>query len=75
MRRHLGVGVEGKADHAVMLDVVEIEKGRKIRGRDLQHQIIAPYTTIKIGTVYSDASVGPTGTVLANQGYVMKFDS
>lgn len=46
-----------------------------VTSNGVQHQIIAPYSAIPIGTVYSDASVGPTGTVLANQGYVMKFDS
>ncbi len=41
----------------------------------VEHHITAPYTTIKSGIVYADGSVGPTGTVLASQGYVMKLDT
>lgn len=39
-----------------------------------QHHLVSPFGVIPVGTVYSDTTLGPTGTVLANQGYVAKIE-
>lgn len=46
-----------------------------VTSNGVQHEILAPYGAIPIGTVNSDNTIGPTGVPLPNQGYVMKFET
>lgn len=40
----------------------------------VQHQVIAPWTTIRVSNVYATSSVGGTGTIQKNQSYVIRID-
>ena len=40
----------------------------------VQHQIVAPYAAPTTATIYADGTLGPTGTLLKGQSYVMRFD-
>ena len=41
----------------------------------VEHHLLAPYASSRVGSVYNTGALGPTGTVQPGAGYVVRFDS